>query len=155
MSLEKDEPTPVADNRKALHDYFIEERFEAGIALSGCEVKSLREGRVNFRDCFARIDQGEIFLINCHISPYSHGNYANLDPTRTRKLLLKKREIERLWGQTRQKGLTLIPLSIYFRGGRAKVTLALARGKKLYDKRETDAKRSAKREIERGMRKKG
>lgn len=142
----------VIKNSKAFHDYFIEETFEAGIALFGTEVKSLREGRINLKESFARVEKEEVFLYHCHISPYSHGNLSNHDPIRTRKLLLRKGEIQRLLGKTQQKGLALIPLKIYFKRGWAKVELALARGKKLYDKRETDAKRSAQREIEKAVR---
>lgn len=143
----------VATHRQAGFHYFIDERFEAGIALLGTEVKSLREGRVNLKDSFARVEDEELFLYNCHISPYSHGNLQNHDPTRTRKLLLKKREIQRLIGKTQQQGQTLIPLKIYFNPrGIAKVELALARGKKLYDKRAAEAKKSANREIEKAFR---
>jgi SsrA-binding protein len=143
----------VATNRQAGFQYFIEERLEAGIVLLGTEVKSLREGRVNLKDSFARVEGEEVFLHNCHISPYSHGNIQNHDPTRTRKLLLRREEIQRLIGKTQQKGLTLIPLKMYFNPrGIAKVELALARGKKLHDKRETEAKRSAQREIEKARR---
>jgi SsrA-binding protein len=139
----------VATHRQAGFHYFIDERFEAGIVLLGTEVKSLREGRVNLKDSFARVEDEEVFLYNCHISPYSHGNIQNHDPTRTRKLLLKKEQIRRLIGKTQEKGLTLIPLKVYFnRKGIAKVELALARGKKLYDKRAAEAKKSAAREIE-------
>ncbi|HET6369949.1 MAG TPA: SsrA-binding protein SmpB [Nitrospiria bacterium] len=146
----------VATNRQAGFQYFIEERFEAGIVLLGTEVKSLREGRVNLKDSFARVEGEEVFLYNCHISPYSHGNIQNHDPTRTRKLLLKREEIRRLIGKTQQKGLTLIPIKMYFNPrGIAKVELALARGKKLHDKRETEARRSAQREIEKARRRKG
>lgn len=142
----------VATNSKAFHDYFIEDRFEAGIVLMGTEVKSLRDGRANLRDSFARIERDEVFLYNCHISPYSHGNIANHDPVRTRKLLLNRREINKLIGKTQQKGLTLVPLKIYFKKGRAKVELALAKGKKTGDKRETLRRKMADREIERAFR---
>jgi SsrA-binding protein len=152
MADKKNEDPVVVTNRKAFHDFFIEETFEAGISLRGTEVKSLREGRINLKYSFAMVEKEEIFLYNCHISPYSHGNFANHDPTRTRKLLLRKGEIQRLLGKTQQKGLTIIPLKIYFKRGWAKVELALARGKKLYDKRDTDAKRSAQREIEKAVR---
>ena len=159
MMVEKKAEDPVVvTNRKAFHDYFIEETFEAGISLRGTEVKSLREGRINLKESFAMVENEEVFLYNCHISPYSHGNIFNHDPTRKRKLLLRKGEIQRLLGKTQQKGLTIIPLKIYFKRGWAKVELALAKGKKLYDKRDTDAKRSAQREIEkavRGKRKEG
>jgi SsrA-binding protein len=158
MSKENEERKDrvVATNRQAGFQYFIEERFEAGIALLGTEVKSIREGRVNLKDSFARVEGEEAFLYNCHISPYSHGNIQNHDPTRTRKLLLKREEIQRLIGKTQQKGLTLIPLKMYFNPrGIAKVELALARGKRLHDKREAEAKRSAQREIEKARRARG
>ncbi len=142
-------------NRKAFHEYFIFEKLETGISLLGTEVKSIRSGRVNLKDSFARVENGELYLYNCHISPYSHGNIANHEPERRRKLLLKKKEIERFIGKTREKGLTLIPLRVYFKRGWAKVELGLAKGKKLYDKRETAAKQSAKREMERAFRGKG
>jgi SsrA-binding protein len=142
----------VATNRKAFHDYAIEERLEAGIVLQGTEVKSLREGRVNLRDSYASVDKGVIRLHNCHISPYSHGNIMNHNPLRARTLLLHKKEIRKLIGQTQLKGLTLVPLRIYFSPrGHAKVELALARGKKEYDRRETIKEREAGREMERAM----
>jgi SsrA-binding protein len=142
----------VATNRKAFHDYAIEEKLEAGIVLQGTEVKALREGRVNLRDSFASVDKGVIRLHNCHISPYSHGNIMNHNPLRARTLLLHKKEIRKLIGQTQQKGLTLVPLRIYFSPrGHAKVELALARGKKEYDRRETIKQREAGREMERAM----
>ena len=142
----------VATNRKAFHDYAIEERLEAGIVLQGTEVKSLREGRVNLRDSFASVDKGVVRLHNCHISPYSHGNMMNHDPLRPRKLLLHKKEINKLIGQTQQKGLTLVPLRIYFSPrGHAKVEIALAKGKREYDRRETLKRREAGREMERAM----
>jgi SsrA-binding protein len=139
----------IAINRKARHDYEILESFEAGMALTGTEVKSLREGRVNLKDSYARVENGEVFLVNSHISPYSHGNIQNHEPLRERKLLLHKSEIKRLRGKTEERGLTLVPLKIYFVQGRAKVELALARGKKQYDKREQIKRRDADREIER------
>ncbi len=142
----------VASNRKAFHDFFILEKMEAGVSLLGTEVKSLREGRINLKDSFARIDQGQLYLYNCHISPYSHGNLANHEPTRRRKLLMRKKEIWRLSGKVREKGLTLVPLKIYFKRGWAKVELGLAKGKHLYDKRETAAKKSAEREMQRAFR---
>ncbi len=142
----------VAENRKARHDYFIEETYEAGIALVGTEVKSLRAGKANLRDSYAEVINGEVFLQNMHISPYEKGNRFNHDPKRPRKLLLHKSEIRRLIGRTMQKGYTLIPLRVYFKRGKAKVELALARGKKLYDKRESIAKRDAEREIAREFR---
>lgn len=135
----------IAENRKARHDYHIEETMEAGIALQGTEVKSLRLGRVNLRDSYARVENGEVFLYGMHISPYEQGNRFNHDPLRVRKLLLHKREIRRLIGKTREEGYTLVPTRLYFKNGKAKVELALAKGKKLYDKREAIAKRDAER----------
>ncbi|HEY2930105.1 MAG TPA: SsrA-binding protein SmpB [Acidobacteriota bacterium] len=137
----------VATNKKAFHNYHIMERYEAGIVLSGTEVKSLRVGRVNLKDSYALVKQGEIFLLNCHISPYSHGNRENPEPTRTRKLLLHKREIQRLIGKTVEKGLSMVPLSVYFKEGRAKVEIAVVKGKKLFDKRETEKRKETKREL--------
>lgn len=153
MSKQKEiNEKPVATNRKAFHDYFIEERYEAGIMLQGTEVKSLREGRVNLQDSYASVRGSEVFLHQCHISPYSHGNIMNHDPTRVRKLLLHKTEIHKLLGKTQQKGLTLIPLRIYFsKRGYAKVELGLAKGKKLYDRRETIKSREAGREVQRAI----
>jgi len=139
----------VATNRKALHDYHIHEKYEAGLVLTGTEVKSLRQGRVNLRDSYAIIKDGEAYLLNCHISPYSHGNIQNHDPLRTRKLLLHKKEIKRLWGRVSQEGYTLIPLRIYFKNGWAKVEIAVAKGKRKYEKRESIREREARREIER------
>jgi SsrA-binding protein len=148
----KDAEKVVATNRKAFHDYFIEERYEAGIMLQGTEVKSLREGRVNLQDSYASVRGSEVFLHQCHISPYSHGNIMNHEPTRVRKLLLHKIEINKLLGKTQQKGLTLIPLRIYFsKRGYAKVELGLAKGKKLYDRRETIKTREAGREVRRAI----
>jgi len=142
----------VATNRKAYHDYFIEEKFEAGIMLQGTEVKSLREGRVNLQDSYASVKGDEIFLHHCHISPYSHGNIMNHEPLRTRKLLLHRKEIDKLLGKTKQQGLTLIPLRIYFsKRGLAKVELGLAKGKKQHDRRESIKTREASREVERAM----
>lgn len=142
----------VTENRKARHDYFIEETYEAGIALTGTEVKSLRVGKANLQDSYAQVENGELFLYNMHISPYEKGNRFNHEPKRPRRLLLHKREIMRLWGKSREKGLTLIPLRVYFnRRGLAKVELALARGKRLYDKRQDLAAKSAQREIERTL----
>jgi len=142
----------VAQNRKASHDYFIEETYEAGMVLKGTEIKSIRAGRVNLKDSFARVEDGEVFLYNMHISPYEQGNRFNHDPLRTRELLLHKDEIRKLIGATKEKGYTLIPLKVYIRNGFAKVELALAKGKKLYDKRQAMAKRDAQREIERALR---
>lgn len=138
----------VAKNRKAFHDYEILDRFEAGIVLLGTEVKALREHRVNLKDSYAHVSNGEVWLENCHISPYSHGNMQNHDPLRSRKLLLHKREIDKLAGDTIKSGLTIVPLSIYFIQGKAKVEIGLARGKKLYDKRETARRKAIDREIE-------
>lgn len=142
----------VATNRKAFHDYTIEEKLEAGIVLTGTEVKSLREGRVNLRDSYASVEHGDAVLHNCHISPYSHGNIMNHDPVRPRKLLLHRKEINKLLGRAQQKGLTLVPLRIYFNPrGKAKVELALAKGKRQYDRREAIKEREAGRELERAM----
>jgi len=141
----------VAQNRKARHDYFIEETYEAGIVLSGTEVKSVKLGKVNLKDSYADIKNGEVFLHNMHISPYEKGNIFNRDPVRTRKLLLHKKEIKKLIGYIQQKGLTLIPLRVYLNRGWVKVELAVARGKKLYDKRADAAKRDARREMERAF----
>ena len=142
----------IAQNKKARHDYFVEETYEAGIALTGTEVKSLRAGRANLKDSYAQVENGEMFLLNMHISPYEQGNRFNVDPVRPRKLLLHESEINRLFGKVMQQGLTLVPLKVYFHKGRAKVELALARGKKLYDKRSSTAERDAKREMERALR---
>jgi SsrA-binding protein len=143
----------VTENRKARHEYFIEETLEAGMVLTGTEAKSLRAGKASLQDSFARVENGEVFLYNMHISPYERGNRFNHDPKRTRKLLLNKSEIRRLIGKTREKGFTLIPLKAYFNSrGFAKLELALARGKKLWDKREDIAARDAKREMERAFR---
>jgi len=141
----------IAKNRKAHHDYHIVETYEAGIVLTGTEIKSIRQGRVNIKDSYARIENGELFLMGMHISPYEQGNRHNVDPTRTRKLLMHAKEIKQLIGKTKLKGLTLIPLDVHLRNGFAKVQLALAKGKKLYDKRETVAKRDSEREIRRRL----
>jgi SsrA-binding protein len=140
----------LATNRQAFHNYFIEEKVEAGVALLGTEVKSLRQGRANLKDGYAQFRQGEIWLMNCHISPYSHGNLNNHDPLRERKLLLHREEIRRLERKRRVSGLTVVPLRLYLRKGRIKVELGLARGKKLYDKREAIKKRDLDRESRRG-----
>ena len=141
----------VCQNRKALHDYSIEDTLEAGIALSGTEVKSLREGKANLKDSYVLVKGGEVFLLNCHISPYSHGNIMNHDPVRTRKLLLHRKEIDRMSGKAAAKGYTLIPLKIYFKASFAKVEIGLAKGKRLFEKRDTIKEREAKREIEKAM----
>ena len=137
----------ISTNRKAFHDYAILETYEAGLVLKGTEVKSLREAQVNFKDSYATIDNDEAWLVGCYISPYHHGTDANHDPERKRKLLLRKKEIGRLLGKVAERGLTLIPLRLYFKGGRAKCELGLARGKKLHDKRASLREREAKREM--------
>ncbi len=139
----------VANNRAAYHEYFVIEKFEAGIELFGTEVKSLRGGRVNLKDSFCRIDNGELMVYGMHISPYEQGNIFNRDPYRPRKLLMHRREIDRLFGSVGQKGYSLIPLSLYFSGRWAKMEIGLCKGKKLYDKRATEAEKTAKREMER------
>lgn len=141
----------VAQNKKARHDYFIEETIEAGIVLSGTEVKSIRQGKLNLKESYATIDHGEVILSGMHISPYEQGNIFNKDPLRDRKLLLHRSEINRLIGLTQQKGLTLVPVQAYLKHGMVKIELGVARGKKLYDKRDDIAERDAKREIDRKM----
>ena len=136
----------IAENRKAFHDYHLLETFEAGIALLGTEVKAIREGRVNLRDSFARLENGEVFLFNVNISPYSHRGYAEHEPLRRRKLLLHRHEIRKLIGKTVERGMTLVPTRLYFKNGRVKVAISLAKGKKEYDKRETVKRREADRE---------
>lgn len=147
------EPTKVlAVNRQAYHEYFVDQTIEAGISLVGTEIKSIREGKVQLRGAYAMVRKGEVWLENAHISPYEHGNIYNHDPMRARKLLLHKREINQLMSKVATKGLTLIPLKLYLKGGKAKLELGLCRGKKLYDKREAIAERDVKREIERIVR---
>lgn len=141
-----DAETLIADNRKAGHDYAFLETFEAGVVLEGTEVKAIREGRVNLRDSYCRLERGEAYLLNVHVGPYSHGGYATHDPTRRRKLLLKKAELNKLLGRTTEKGLTIVPLRMYFKRGRVKVAVALAKGKNTIDKRETVKRREAERE---------
>ncbi len=141
----------IAENRKARHDYFVLESYEAGIELVGTEVKSIRQGGVNLKDSWCSIDKGELFVRGMHISPYEKGNIFNCDPLRVRKLLMHKREINKLYGTLKQEGLSLIPLSLYFKDSKVKVQLGLCKGKKLYDKRDDAAKRDAKREIDRNM----
>lgn len=141
----------IAQNKKAFHDYFIEDRLEAGIALVGTEVKSLREGRVNLRDSYATVRDGELYLVGAHISPYTAGNVFNHEPLRDRKLLVHSRELRKLARRAGAPGYTLVPTKMYFRDGRAKVEIAVARGKAAYDKREALAKKDAQREIERGF----
>jgi len=146
------EEKTLATNKKAYHDYFVDETFEAGIALTGTEVKSLRENRANLRDSFATVKGGELWLHGVHISPYSHGNRSNVDPNRSRKLLLHKSEIRYLLGKTKERGYTLVPLRIYLSPANlVKIEIGLARGKKLYDKRETIARRDQEREVERAL----
>ena len=147
----QDERQVVAQNKKARHDYFVLETYEAGIELFGTEVKSIRKGRVNLKDSWCSIDGGEIFVNGMHVSPYEQGNIFNRDPMRVKRLLMHKREINRLYGTVKQQGLTLVPLSIYFLKGRAKLEIGLCKGKKVYDKRETMAQRDAKRDMERAM----
>jgi SsrA-binding protein len=136
----------IAENRKAFHDYHLLETFEAGMVLLGTEVKAIREGRVNLRDSFARVEDGEVYLYNVNISPYSHRGYADHEPLRRRKLLLHRHEILKLVGQTVEKGMTLVPVRMYFKNGRVKVAVSLAKGKKEYDKRETIKRRETDRE---------
>ena len=150
-SIDKKGTKTIADNRKARHEYFVLESFEAGIELYGTEVKSIRAGNVNMKDCYCRVVDGEMVLFGMHISQYEHGNVFNRDPLRSRRLLMHKREILRLYGQVKQEGLALIPLSLYFKGSRVKVQLGLCKGKKLYDKRATEAEREMKRVAERAM----
>ena len=141
----------IAENRKAFHDYFIEEKFECGIVLSGTEVKSLRAGKINLKDSYCTIKDGEIFLVGVNISPYDHGNRFNLDPMRSRKLLMHKNEIIKLYSTIKQDGLTLVPTKCYFKDSKVKVEVGLARGKKNYDKRDSIAEKQAKRDIDRAL----
>lgn len=141
----------LAQNRRASHDYFIEETYEAGMVLQGTEIKSIRAGRINLKDSHARIDNGEVVIINMHISPYEQGNRYNHDPTRTRKLLLHRREIDKLIGLTQRQGFTLVPLKVYIKNGFAKVLIGVGKGKKKYDKREDLKQKQMKRDIDRAM----
>ena len=150
-AVAKENTKTIALNKKARHDYFVLESFEAGIELCGTEVKSVRAGRVNLKDSWCSIVGGEIFVNGMHISPYEQGNIFNKDPLRVRRLLMHKREIMRLYGQLKQDGVSIIPLSLYFKGSRVKISIGLCKGKKLYDKRADMADRSAKREIERTL----
>lgn len=145
---------PLAQNKKASHDYFIEETFEAGMVLTGTEIKSIRQSRVNINDAFATIRNGEIFIHNMHVSPFEQGNRNNPDPTRTRKLLMHKSQIHKLLGLSKQDGYAIVPLKIYARNGYAKLLIGLGKGKKQYDKRESAAKRDAQRDIQRVLREK-
>ncbi len=152
--MTKESVKVVAQNKKAYHDYFVEEKYEAGIELFGTEVKSIRKGALNLKDSWCSIVKGEIFVNGMHVSPYEQGNIYNKDPLRVRKLLMHKREIEKLFSLIKQQSYTLIPLSVYFLGSKVKVEVGLCKGKKLYDKREDAAKKSAKRDIERAMKEK-
>ena len=145
----------IAENRKAFHDYHIIETFEAGIALQGTEVKSIREGRVNLRDSYGRVEAGEVFVYNIHVSPYGNRGYVDHEPTRRRKLLLHKQEIRKLIGKTVEKGMTLVPTRMYFKNGRIKLAIGLAKGKQLHDKRETIKRREAERETRAAVKTKG
>lgn len=149
--MAKEEKRVVAQNRKARHDYFIEQTIEVGIVLSGTEVKSIRAGKVSLKDSYANVKNGEVFIYGMHISPYEQGNIFNKDPLRDRKLLLHRAEINKLIGYIQQKGMTLVPLEVYFKNGKVKIELGIAKGKKLYDKREDIAKRDALREIDRRL----
>lgn len=141
----------AANNKKARHEYFLEEIIEAGIVLKGTEVKSIRQGKVSIKEAFCHIDNGELFIENMHISPYKEGNQFNVDPVRRRKLLVHKKQINKLIGQTKEKGYTIVPVQIYLRKGKVKVEIALAKGKKLYDKRESIAKRDSERRMRQAM----
>ena len=154
-AVAKTETKVIAPNKKAYHDYFVLDKYEAGIELYGTEVKSLRQGAVNLKDSYCEIKNGELFAVGMHISPYEKGNIYNREPLRPKKLLMHKREIIRLYSKVKEDGLTLIPLSLYFVGSRVKVEVGLCKGKKLYDKRETDAKRQASRDIDRAMKDRG
>lgn len=147
--MEKKENNTVATNKKAYHDYFVLEKYEAGIELFGTEIKSIRAGRVNLKDSFCSVDDGEMFVIGMYISPYEMGNRFNRDPLRKKKLLLHKKEIMKLFGESQQQGLSIIPLELYIKNGRAKLSIGLCKGKKLYDKRAVQAKKDANRTIER------
>ncbi|NGP45311.1 SsrA-binding protein SmpB [Bacillaceae bacterium SIJ1] len=149
--MPKGEGSLVAQNKKARHDYSVEETFEAGLVLKGTEIKAIRAGRVNLKDSFARIESGEAFLHNMHISPYEQGNIHNHEPLRTRKLLLRRKQINQLTGAAQQQGYALVPLKLYIKNGYAKVLLGLAKGKKQHDKRETLKRKEAKRDIERAF----
>ena len=149
--MAKEEMKLVANNKKAYHDYFIEEKYEAGLVLHGTEVKSLRMGKCSIKEAFIRIENGEVYAYGMHISPYEKGNIFNKDPLRPKKLLLHKQQIRKLLGSSAEKGYTLVPLQVYFRDGRAKIEIGLARGKKLYDKRQDIAKKDQRREAEKEL----
>lgn len=154
MAKPKEKQKLIANNKKAYHDYFIEESYEAGIALHGTEVKSMRQGKCSIKESFIRIENGEVFVYGMHVSPYEKGNIFNKDPLRVKKLLMHKYEINKLAGKIAVKGYTLVPLQVYFRDGKVKVEVGLARGKKLYDKRQDIAKKDQRREAEREFRQK-
>lgn len=147
--MDKKEIQVIARNKKAYHDYFVLDTYEAGIELFGTEIKSIRQGRVNLKDSFCSVDNGEMFAIGMHVSPYEQGNIFNRDPMRKKRLLLHKKEIMKLFGQSQQQGLSIVPLELYIKSGRAKLQIGLCKGKKLHDKREVAAKRDAQRTIER------
>ena len=149
MAEKKEAQKLIANNKKAYHDYFIEETYEAGVALHGTEVKSMRLGKCSIKESFIRIENGEVFVYGMHVSPYEKGNIFNKDPMRPKRLLMHKKEIMRLLGKIKEKGYTLVPVQVYFKGSLVKVEIALARGKKLYDKRQDIAKKDARREAER------
>ena len=153
--MAKEEMKLVANNKKAYHDYFIEEKYEAGLVLHGTEVKSLRMGKCSIKEAFIRIEKGEVYIYGMHISPYEKGNIFNKDPLRPKKLLLHKQQIRKLIGSSAEKGYTLVPLQVYFSNGRAKIEIGLAKGKKLYDKRESTARRDAARDMERASKGRG
>ena len=147
--MERETRKLIANNTKAYHDYFIDEKYEAGVELCGTEVKSMRMGKCSIKESFIRIENGEVFVYGCHVSPYEKGNIFNKDPLRVKKLLLHKAEIDKLLGKIKEKGYTLVPLEVYFKSGKVKMEIGLARGKKLYDKREDIAKKDQRRETER------
>lgn len=151
MNAKKDDVQVVARNKKAYHDYFVLDTYEAGIELYGTEIKSIRQGRVNLKDSYCGVDDGEMFALSMHISPYEQGNIFNRDPMRRKRLLLHKKEILKLFQQSQQQGLSIVPLELYIKNGRAKLQIGLCKGKKLHDKRETAAKKDAQRDIERTM----
>ena len=151
MNAKKDDVQVVARNKKAYHDYFVLDTYEAGIELYGTEIKSIRQGRVNLKDSYCGVDDGEMFALGMHISPYEQGNIFNRDPMRRKRLLLHKKDILKLFQQSQQQGLSIVPLELYIKNGRAKLQIGLCKGKKLHDKRETAAKKDAQRDIERAM----
>ena len=154
MPKDKEANRSIAQNKKAYHEYFVEESYEAGIELTGTEVKSLRQGKVNIKEAWCSIEEGQLFIKGMHISPYDHGNIFNVNPLRVRRLLLHKKEIAHLYSSVKQAGYSIVPLSLYFKGSLVKVQLGLCKGKKLYDKREDAAKRDAKRAIDRALKQK-